>query len=41
MWWECEDCVAGGNGEKSLNEHSHQYPSHKTTVIQDTIIEEA
>lgn len=40
MWWECSDCVAGGNDDKSMNAHSKAFPSHKLSVVQDAILED-
>ena len=35
MWWECGNCVAGGNSAKSQHKHEKDYPSHHVTVIVD------
>lgn len=35
MWWECRDCVAGGNSDKSHQAHGKANPDHRVEVFED------
>jgi len=28
MWWECQQCVSGGNSPKTAEAHRVAYPHH-------------
>ncbi len=30
MWWECKNCVEGGNGQASFERHKKEHPDHQT-----------
>lgn len=40
MWWECKNCVQGGNSDKSMNKHQEEFPSHQVVVMADGILED-
>lgn len=40
MWWECKNCIAGGNSDKSMHQHQETHPSHQVTIMADAILED-